>query len=239
MSKPFNIIFSQLQKSFGKRVILQNTDLELRGGNCIQLGGVNGAGKSTLLRILSGLEKPGQGFVDFGCGPMKWKHARKQLQNCVMYLHQQPYMFEGSVAYNLAYSLNKLPAAVRRKRTAEAAEWAQLTHLLHADANTLSGGEKQRVALARAWLHQPQVMLLDEPTANLDSASRAKTLQLLKTLKQDGIAVVIASHDSSHFFNLFDVYLDLSSGRLQTLERPPETLSAPAENVTPIHKASA
>ena len=238
MKEHFNLSFTKLQKHFGKRVILNDVGLHLRGGECILLSGANGAGKSTLLRIMAGLEKPEHGLVNLGLGPIKWKRSRSALQSRILYLHQQPYMFDGSVSYNLGYSLAKSTAKFRRARVQEALEWAELTHLAEEPANCLSGGEKQRVALARAWLRKPGVLLLDEPTANLDTASRDNTIRLLQTLKQENIALVITSHEADHFNNLYDQAFGLSNGKLNEYE-PAEKYLDLANNVTPLHRVNA
>ena len=218
MTKQCEIQFSQLYKTFGNRIILQNAELQLYKGVCLQLTGSNGAGKSTLLRILAGLEKPDQAVVSCAGKLMQWRHARKILQQRIMYLHQQPYMFDGSVSFNLGYAISAMKKQQRQQKIQQALEWAELGNLAEAHASTLSGGEKQRVALARAWLHQPSCMLLDEPTANLDTASRYKTLQLLHTLKQQGISLIVASHDDTHFSDLFDQTLQLHAGKLEQLK---------------------
>lgn len=99
-------------------------------------------------------------------------------------------MFDGTVGYNPAYAL---PRAQRRERVAIA--WAGLAHPREAPAKSLSGGERQRVSLARAWLRQPRILLLDELIANLDQASRQRSLELLTPFKQAGMSPVIAGPD--------------------------------------------
>ena len=239
MTEYFNLHFSELEKHYGRRIILNNIDLQLSSGECIQLTGNNGAGKTTLLKIMAGLEKPEHGLVDFGLGPIKWKCSKTPLQSRVLYLHQQPYMFDGTVKYNLGYSLNKSSRDLRRSRIKEALEWAQLTHLAETHASLLSGGEKQRVALARAWLREPRVLLLDEPTANLDKSSRYNTVRLLDSLKQEGISLVIASHDTNHFSNIYDRAYNLSAGQLNQYDPAENLLNLTDNKVTPLRKVTA
>ena len=230
--------FSGLNKRYGNRVILHDTELHLKTGHCLQLRGKNGSGKSTLLRVLAGLEKPEQGLVSIDSQSIKWHRARKILHKNIMYLHQQPFMFEGSVFYNLAYPVQRLPSDEKQYKVRQAIEWAGLEHLANAQAKHLSGGEKQRVALARAWLHQPRAMLLDEPTANLDTSSREKSLQLMQTLKEQGIALAIASHDSGHFQHLFDSTYELAGGQLRAVDEDINDRYI-ANNVTPLKKVPA
>ncbi len=209
------ITFHDLHKHFGHRQILAGTDLVVSSGQCSLLTGVNGAGKSTLLRICAGLEKPDKGEVDIGLGQRAWKRYRRTLQAEAVYLHQHPYMFDGSVIQNLAYALPRHTPPPRYKRLVnEALAWAELESIAANSAKTLSAGERQRVAIARAWLRRPTVMLLDEPTTNMDQEARRRTIQLLRSLKQQGIALLIASHDPKHFYSMTNNWLELTAGQI-------------------------
>ncbi|NNF97651.1 MAG: ABC transporter ATP-binding protein [Halobacteria archaeon] len=225
------IEFTDLHKHFGHRQILTGTDLVLTSGQCSLLSGANGAGKSTLLRICAGLEKPDQGEVDIGLGRQAWKRYRRTLQAETVYLHQQPYMFDGTVMQNLAYALPRgTPQPRHKQRVSEALAWAELESIASSPAKTLSGGERQRVAIARAWLREPTVMLLDEPTTNMDQEARRRTIQLLHSLKQQGIALLVASHDPKHFYSLTNSWLELAAGRIDNLL----LVSDRADNVIPL-----
>lgn len=225
------LCFINIQKRFGLRRILTGTDLVLSSGHCSLLSGANGAGKSTLLRICAGLEKPDQGEVDIGSGNQSWKRCRQMLQAETVYLHQQPYMFDGSVIQNLAYALpRRTPQSKRKQLVSKALAWAELESIATISAKTLSGGERQRVAIARAWLRQPTVMLLDEPTTNMDQEARQRTVQLLRSLKEQGIALLVASHDPKHFYCLTNSWLHLSAGLIETLPSNTEL----ADNIIPL-----
>jgi len=223
-----HINFSGIRKCFGHKQILDNSELEIKSGECILLCGKNGSGKTTFLRIIAGLETPDSGFVNTGLGQYDWKKCRKQLRNSVVYLHQQPYMFDGDVISNLNFSLhNKLSQKQRCKSIKSAIEWAGLENIAENSAKTLSGGERQRVAITRAWLRQPKILLLDEPITNMDHESRMRTIELLLNLKHQGVALVVSSHDPIHFETLTDTCLQLSEGRLHDFTA--------SENITPIH----
>ena len=220
MNGKFLLQVSELSKRYHRRSILAGLRLELGRGSCTLLTGENGAGKSTLLRILSGLEKPDEGrFALDGAEAIDWKRARKSLQRKVMYLHQQPYLFDGSLEYNLGFALSRRMGRHQRERQiVRALEWIGMSALRHSPARTLSGGERQRLALARGWLGRPELMLLDEPTANLDRESRQRTLELLHRLREEGMTLVIASHDPHHFHGLAARNLHLAAGELRELE---------------------
>ncbi|MCW8935024.1 MAG: energy-coupling factor ABC transporter ATP-binding protein [Gammaproteobacteria bacterium] len=223
-----HINFSDIRKRFGQKQILDNSEIEITSGKCILLCGKNGSGKTTFLRIIAGLETPDSGFVNTGLGKYHWKKCRQQLRNSVVYLHQQPYMFEGDVISNLNFSLdNKLKQKQRLQRIRSALEWAGLESIAENSAKTLSGGELQRVAITRAWLRNPKILLLDEPVTNMDYESRLRTIDLLLNLKQQGVALVVSSHDPVHFEALTDNWLQLSEGRLSDYTS--------SENITPIH----
>ena len=235
-STNFAIGYRAIDKFFGRRHLLDDVAVSLEGGVAILLSGENGAGKTTLLRILSGLEKPARCLVDFNTGDLRaqsvdWLNCRKQLQRKVMYLHQQPYMFEGTVIDNLALALPRtMPKLQRGKKIRRAIEWAHLERHQHARAKNLSGGEKQRIALARAWLRQAKVLLLDEPIANMDRESQTRTVALLRRLKNTRAALMISSHNHEVFTELIDRRLVIENKKLMPLRA---TLP---DNVTPLAK---
>ncbi len=239
MSSSPQLQVSALNKQFAGRPILIDVDLTLHRGKAYLLSGANGAGKTTLLRIIAGLEKPDSSRFDLGQGPMKWRHCRSALQSKTLYLHQHPYMFDGSVRYNLGYALPRgLTRELRNERIDKALEWAELNSYAKTPAKTLSSGECQRISLARAWLKRPDMLLLDEPTANLDQESRQRTLDLLVALKQDGISLLVASHDPAHLSTLVDSHIHLDNGKTICLEHQ-EQIPRGNSKITPIRRIKA
>lgn len=212
----FEYNFLGLNKSYDSRVVINDARLKVRNALCTLLIGKNGSGKTTLLKMMSGLEKPDSGLVQIDERNFNWSQCKTRLLKNILYLHQQPFMFEGSVENNLQYTLKVSGRAAQSIH--EAIEWAGLEDIIQQNAKSLSGGEKQRVAIARAYLRSPQVVLLDEPTANLDHQSRLRTLELLKQFKQQGIAMIIASHDPDIFMGIQDERLQLDKGRLTNLK---------------------
>ncbi len=210
-----NYNFVGLNKSYASKTVINDVRIKIRDSQCTLLIGENGAGKTTLLKMISGLEKPDSGIIYINQKNYSWKQCKSILVQNIMYLHQQPYMFDGSVKNNLQYTLNV--SNQRSHSIDEAIEWASLEAISGQNANSLSGGEKQRVAIARAFLRNPQVVLLDEPTANLDQTSKKLTLELLQQLKNRGIAVVIASHDPQLFYPIQDEQLQLKNSKMTNL----------------------
>jgi len=186
-----------LKKSFGERKIIDLPELTLERARSYLLTGSNGAGKTTLLRILAGLEPAQISSLSFEGVAIPSNEICTRLAPRVVYLHQHPYLFSTSVAANVAYGL-KATGFSHNKRDAlvdEAMTWAGVHHLAHIPPHKLSGGEKQRVALARARVLNPDVLLLDEPTANLDEAARGQVAGLIRQICDNNHCVVIATHD--------------------------------------------
>jgi tungstate transport system ATP-binding protein len=186
-----------LRKRHGEHALLDIDTFALDAARAYVLTGANGAGKSTLLRVLAGLERAEVAGVEFEGRAMALHPYPKALRSSVVYVHQHPIMFSTSVAHNIGYGLlarGEAKAQVARA-VADAMAWAGVAHLREANPATLSGGEKQRVALARAKVLQPKLLLLDEPTANLDGAAREQVIALIPSLVEAGGSVVMACHD--------------------------------------------
>lgn len=206
-----------LRKRHGERTLFEIDTLTIEAGTAYVLTGVNGAGKSTLLRTLAGLERCDACTVDFEGRSMPLHPYPQALRRAIVFVHQHPIMFSTSVAHNIAYGL--LARGMSRRSVApmveEAMQWAGVAHLRDTDPARLSGGEKQRVALARARVLQPRLLLLDEPTANLDGPAREQVISLIPTLLEQGSSVVMACHDRD-LIGLPGIHrLKLRDGRLE------------------------
>jgi len=209
--------YSGLRKSVHGRLLLDIDTLAIQEHHCVALSGRNGAGKSTLMRIIAGLEMPDSATISFEGQVLSWRRVRKKMHTQVIYLHQQPYLFDSSVIDNIAYGLRRrgLPLRELSSKVSEALDWADIGHLQLRNAHDLSGGERQRVAFARARILSPRILLLDEPTSNMDSESRGQAYRMIKRLKDEGVSIIVASHEFDTMAHLCDVHLSLQEGRLQ------------------------
>jgi len=176
----------------------------------------NGSGKTTLLKIIAGLEKPEKAEIELSGKSRCWKKVMPIIRKEIIYLHQQAFLFSGTVESNVAYGLRftSLTREQRRESLKKALEWSGLTELAKQQANTLSGGVQQRVAFTRAWILKPKVLLLDEPVSNMDQESREQACLLMQQMKSSGMSIVITSHVPQYFDGLADVQYDLANGQL-------------------------
>jgi tungstate transport system ATP-binding protein len=211
------IHYSALRKTVQGELLLDIDSLEIHEQACVALSGRNGVGKSTLMRIIAGLETPDSVTVSFEGQTMPWRRACQRMRTHVIYLHQNPYLFDRSVTDNIAYGLRhrKLPLKEISRQVAAALDWAGISHLQMRNARELSGGERQRVAFARARILKPRVLLLDEPTTNMDSEAREQTYRMIKRLKDDGVSILLATHEFHTVAHLCDAHLSLESGSLR------------------------
>ena len=215
MSGPL-FVFHGIEKTFAEDEILRKVDLSLYPAKCILLTGKNGSGKTTLLKIIAGLEKPEKAEIEISGKLHCWKKAMPIIRKEIIYLHQQAFLFSGTVESNVAYGLRftSLTREQRRESLKKALERSGLTDLAKKQANTLSGGVQQRVAFTRAWILKPKVLLLDEPVSNMDQESMEKACLLIQRMKSAGMSIVITSHVPQYFDGLADVQFDLVNGKL-------------------------
>ena len=187
--------------------------LDLQPGLIYALTGPNGSGKSTLLRIMALLTKPQAGTVELaGNEPDNLALQRHR----VTLVDQSPYLFKGTVADNLPYDLKLrgLGSMERISHITSTLSKVGLEGFEQRQAKELSGGEVQRVALARALVLNPELLLLDEPTANIDSNSLQAYESLIRGLTEYGITIVFSTHDPSQAKRLGEEILRIENSRL-------------------------
>jgi len=218
------IEYSGLCKQLGNRSLFNQLQLRIGAGECLLLSGDNGQGKTTLLRIMAGLTEHDGGYCRFDGSVHELGRIRHWVQRNVVYLHQEPYMFDTTVQDNITYGLRRrrIRAKTARHMAQDALQRAGLSHLTYRSAKQLSGGERQRVALLRAWVLSPRLLFLDEPTASMDEGARHCTLFLIRWLLQDGVGIIITAHEPRFFAALADRHLRLQGGELYTAPELPE-----------------
>lgn len=191
------LVIEGVRKSFAARRLLDVAGIELAAGESYVLTGENGSGKSTFLRVLAGLERADVDACRFDGRPVDLQKYPAWLRREVIYVHQHPYLFRGSIADNIAFGLKVrgMGRIERRRLVREAIAWAGVGALLDVPPHRLSGGEKQLVALARARVLHPRLFLLDEPTANLDAQARLQVMGLIRNLCDANSTVMLACHD--------------------------------------------
>ncbi len=187
-----------LTKRYDDRTVLRIDHLEIYAGEILALVGPSGAGKSTLLRHLNFLERPTAGHLTFEKKTWNGTSPPLEVRRKVTTVFQRPVLLNRSVAANVAYGLKVRGKGgkLAEQAVTEALTQVGLSDLAKASARTLSGGEAQRVALARALVVEPTVLLMDEPTANLDPYNVKLIEQIITTVNQKrGATVVLVTHN--------------------------------------------
>lgn len=199
-----DLIFSygQKKKSLQSEPVLQIPEMTIRKNRVTVIRGHNGSGKSTLLKLLNGLLSPTRGEIQYS----------KPLRSVLV--HQEPYLFHGTVLHNLTAPLhfqkNRLPGEY--EKALSALRMVDLGGFEKRKAQELSGGEKKRIAIARALMTNPDVLLLDEPDANVDDKTSRVLETLIGELKDQGISTVLCSHDRGFAYRCCDDLIELYQG---------------------------
>jgi tungstate transport system ATP-binding protein len=203
------IRFENVTVSVGAVTILDHITLTLVSGAPTVVVGPNGSGKTTLLRAAMGLVKPSVGRITWG-----ERENVPPTRRAIVF--QRPVMLRRSASGNIRYVLRSsgIVAAAQKSRIREVLALVGLEHVADRPARRLSGGEQQRLALARALARDPAVLFLDEPTASLDPAATKVIEDVVRTVSEGGIKVVMSTHDIAEARRLAGDIIMLHRGRV-------------------------
>jgi tungstate transport system ATP-binding protein len=221
----------QLRKRHGDKEVLTDIDLTIENGEIFTIIGPTGAGKTTLLRLIDLLDMPTSGaiYVD-GVDANTSPRTRLAIRRKMALLFQKPALFNTSVYDNVTYGL-KFRGFERQDiegKVNHALEIVGLVDYAQRSAPTLSGGEAQRVALARAIVTEPEVLLLDEPTANLDPLATEKIEDLIARINRDyKTTIIMATHDMLQGQRLADRIAVMMNGSITQIGLPREIFYSP------------
>jgi tungstate transport system ATP-binding protein len=220
------IVLDRVSVNLGGTPILRDISLRLGAGAPTVLIGPNGSGKTTLLRAAMGLVRPSSGAV-------RWGADGDSPAGRAALVFQRPVMLRRSVIDNVRYALETtgIARATRDARAEELLCLVGLSLLAGRPAPRLSGGERQRLALARALARDPEVLLLDEPTASLDPAATLAIEELVRTVSERGVKVVMTTHDLGEASRLAGEVVLLHRGQVVEAGPASQLLGDPVTDV--------
>lgn len=204
-----------LSKEYGELVALNNLNLTIESGDCFGFIGPNGAGKTTTIKILATLLKPtrGQAMID----GLTVGYQNRQIRPIIGYVPDFMGAYEDMVVseylefFAAAYDIQ---GGQRKRVVADVLDLTDLTYKTNAEVNSLSRGMQQRLSVARVLLHDPKVLLMDEPASGLDPRARIEIRELLKELKRMGKTIIISSHILSELAELCNVVGIIERGNM-------------------------
>lgn len=213
-----------LSKTYADNEVLHPTSLSVEKGEILAVIGPSGAGKSTLLRLLDGLEKPTAGEIRI-FGESLIRKTRRRIRNRMGILFQKTVLFDRSVLDNIALGLSyrRIPRAEQKRRAAEILDKLGMSEYAQRSARTLSGGEGQRISFARILVTKPDILFLDEPTANLDPlAAKSVEDMILTENAENGTTILINTHDQMQAQRLADRVAVILDGAIVQTGTPDE-----------------
>ena len=216
-----------LKKVYNNKIVLDVDNLDFQEGKIYAIVGPNGSGKTTLLNILNLLEKADEGQIFFHDQEITNKSNEDilEIRRRMTLVNQDPFLFHSTVYDNIAYGLKirSIPPKVQKSRIKSALNIVGLSGFKDRRANQLSGGEAQRVVIARALVIEPEVLFLDEPTANIDQKHVDVVERIIKKIRKEiKTAVIFTTHDLSQAYRLADEVISLLDGKI--IKQVPENL---------------
>jgi len=239
MSETTQIEVTALTKYFGDERVLSDVSFSVRSDEIVALLGPSGCGKTTTLRCIAGVETPDSGTISIAGNIVEGngvsaspedRHVGMVYQNYAVWPHKTVYE---NVVFPLQYADNPFPESDSDARVQEMLELVEIAELRDNPATDLSGGQQQRTALARALVHDPNVLLLDEPLSNLDRNLRATMRDELQKLQhQVGVSMLYVTHDQEEAFYLADRVLIMNDGEIVEQGTPAKLSKRPRSAFT-------
>jgi len=216
-----------IKKTYNSKIVLDVDYLAFQEGKIYAIVGPNGSGKTTLLNILNLLEKPDEGQMFFYDQEINKKSNFDilEIRRQMTLVNQDPFLFHYTVYNNIAYGLKirGTPPKIQQNRIKNALNMVGLPGFENRKANQLSGGEAQRVVIARALAIKPEILFLDEPTANIDQRHIDVLERIIKTInKEIKTTVIFTTHNLSQAYRLADEVISLLDGKI--IKQVPENL---------------
>jgi len=224
---------TNVTQCFGSKTVLENVTLQIEEGKILALLGPNGSGKTTLLKVLAFLLKPSSGEIKFQGEMVTDKNIeRMRLQSSLVF--QRTLLFSSSVFNNVAYGLKmrKIPRTVIDEEVRKTLKLVKLEGFEKRQAKKLSGGEQQRVALARALILRTKLLLLDEPTANLDPKNASILEEVMSTVNRElKTTIVMATHNMFQAKTLPHQIALIDNGRIAEVGTPTQIFGKLSKNL--------
>lgn len=206
------IWINNIKRYYFHKLVLDIENLTIESGKVTGIIGPNGSGKSTLLRVIAGLDKEFSGEIKYNNEILD-----KEIYQDMTLVSQKPYLFRRTVYENLEYPLNIRGANKKEKREKidRIIERFQIQDLRNKKAHLLSGGESQKVNLARALIFRPSLLILDEPTSNIDPESmKIMEKEIIRFNKETSGTVLIVTHNMEQARRLCDNIIELEEGKV-------------------------
>lgn len=211
----FVLKVNHLKKSYGKQKALTDITFSVRSGSCFGLLGPNGAGKSTTMKIITGIVEADGGVAKlFGLNAVKQRHA---ISRKIGYVPQAITLYEKLSAHdNLTFfgEMYGLHGNYLKQRINEVLELVGLANKAKAAVRTFSGGMKRRINMAAAMLHDPELLILDEPTVGIDPQSRNHIFEMIRSLKSKGVTIIYSTHYMEEVETLCDDVAIIDQGKV-------------------------
>jgi tungstate transport system ATP-binding protein len=223
----------ELTKAYGSKMVVNTVNLQIHEGEILALLGPNGSGKSTILKILAFIENPTGGTVKFRGEEVNFKRTEQvRMQSTLVF--QKTALFGSSVYSNLAYGLKirKLPKNEQDEEVKKALKLVKLEGFEKRSAKKLSGGEQQRVAIARALVLKTKLLLLDEPTTNLDPRNAGILEEVIETVNRENkVTIVLATHNMFQAEKLPHRIALMNEGKIIEIGTPAEVFGKLSKNL--------